>query len=98
MYIISAYIYHMKKIAALSLIFALPSFINAQVTIKSPEDFTIGTNLTFQQCDTTGVNGGFLGAKQTWDFSTLKSTKEVSETIIAPDKAPNTSQFTKVIQ
>lgn len=98
MYVFSDYIYAMKKIAALSFIFSLPLLISAQVTVKSPEDFTIGTHITFQQCDTTGVNGGFLGAKQTWDFSTLKSAKEVSVSIIAPDKAPNTSQFTKVTQ
>jgi len=88
----------MKNKAILIALGFLPLISVAQVTIKSPEDFTIGTTLKFQGCDTTGIKPGLLGAKQTWDFSTLKPTKQSTETIIAPADAPNSSKYPKTTQ
>ncbi|HXB11590.1 MAG TPA: hypothetical protein VNZ45_06370 [Bacteroidia bacterium] len=83
------------KIKSLTVLIALiPTAIFSQVTIKDAEDFTIGTVLKFQQCDTAGVKPGFTGPKQTWDFSTIKAgTTTVTEEMVKPETTPNGKQF-----
>lgn len=88
----------MNKTTLIIYVFALPLFASAQVNIKGPEDFTVGTHLRFKQCDASNADPGFTGTKQTWDFSTLSGNKDVEETIIAPDKAPDGAKFPKANQ
>ncbi len=88
----------MKKTTLIIPVLALPLLASAQVNIKSPEDFTVGTHLTFKECDPGSFDPGLTGTKQTWDFSKLSGTKDAEETIIAPDKAPDGSKFPKANQ
>lgn len=83
----------MKKLFFL-LALAIPAITFGQLTVKNAEDFTIGTVLKFQECDTTNVQPGGLGPNQTWDFSTLKATKDtVTEWMVSPSSTPSGSQF-----
>src|SRR5579872_5189605 len=84
----------MKSKACLFVLIVLPAIGFSQVTIKDAEDFTIGTVLKFQQCDTAGVKPGFTGPKQTWDFSTIKASGAViTEEMVKPETTPNAKQF-----
>ncbi len=66
----------------------------SQVTSKDAENFSIGTVLKFQQCDTAGVKPGFTGPKQTWDFSTVKAgITSITEEMVTPETTPNGKQF-----
>ncbi|MFI5222431.1 MAG: hypothetical protein ACHQK8_08905, partial [Bacteroidia bacterium] len=75
----------MKKQFSILILAILPAFLCAQPTINNAENFTIGTVLTFQQCNSTGVSAGNSGASQTWDFTTLTSLGTTStEWMVAP--------------
>jgi hypothetical protein len=84
----------MKSKCSFLALLTLPTIVFGQVTIKDAENFTIGTVLKFQQCDTVGVKPGFTGPKQTWDFSTLKAgSTTVTEEMVKPGSTPNGKQF-----
>lgn len=66
----------------------------AQPVIGNAEDFTIGTVLEFQKCDTTGVTPGNAGANQTWDFSSLVPLSDtLIQWIVPPSSVPNGDLF-----
>ena len=83
----------MKFKSLIFLFFVAPIITFAQVTIKSPEDFNVGTNLHYVKCDTNGIRQGLTGPKQTWDFSSLKSIGNSDVSIVTPIQTPYASQF-----
>jgi hypothetical protein len=85
----------MKHILPLISVLVLPVSLLGQVTIKNAEDFTVGTVLKFQPCD-TAVQAGFTGPKQTWDFSSVKASgSPETETMVDPSTTPDGKQFPK---
>jgi hypothetical protein len=84
----------MKTTILTSLFFAQAVLISAQPTIKNAQDFTAGTIIKYQPCETEGVKPGETGAGQTWDFSNLKKSGPITtEKIILPGKTAYADTF-----
>jgi len=84
----------MKRTITLFMLALIPAILSAQPTITNAENFSIGTVLTFQQCNSTGVNPGNSGASQTWNFSTLTSLGTTSiETMVTPASTTHGNLF-----
>ncbi|MEI6488399.1 MAG: T9SS type A sorting domain-containing protein [Bacteroidota bacterium] len=84
----------MKKKITLFMLAVIPTILSAQPTITNAENFSIGTVLTFQQCNSTGVSPGNSGASQTWNFSTLTSLSTTSvETMVTPASTTHGNLF-----
>lgn len=65
-----------------------------QITVNNAELFEVGTKLTFQYCDTSGIAEGGEGANQTWDYSNLGSNgTPVSVEMMAPSSLGMGNQF-----
>ncbi|MFI5220472.1 MAG: T9SS type A sorting domain-containing protein [Bacteroidia bacterium] len=60
----------MKKIL-LSLLSVAVISLNAQPTLTSANEATIGTSFTYNYVDPTGVQPGNSGASQTWNFASV---------------------------
>lgn len=68
--------------------------IFAQITITNAENFSIGTTLIFQNCETKNVSlPNKAGKNLTWDFSKLK--KQENDTIIEKMVLPKFTDYEK---
>ncbi len=84
----------MKMKITLLLVGIIPSIAFAQPTVTNAEDFTIGTVLKFQKCNTKGITEGKSGPNQTWDFSKLKPTGDtITEWMVLPSSTTHGHLF-----
>ena len=84
----------MKKLFLLPILLISSTLVRSQPVITNAEDFDIGTVLTFQKCNTTGVSAGNSGANQTWDFSMLPSLPDITtEWMLDPSTTTNGNLF-----
>jgi len=84
----------MKNQIILFMLTVIPTIMWGQPTINIAENYTIGTVLKFQSCDSSGVYAGSSGANQTWDFSSLSALPDtITERMVLPSSTPFGNSF-----
>jgi hypothetical protein len=85
----------MKKLLLFGQTLLLSSFVFGQPEIQNAENFSEGTILVFQICNSDNVLVGKAGKKQTWDFSSLnlKEGDKITEEMISPDETNFKTNF-----
>lgn len=69
-------------------------FVHAQPVITNCENFSLGTQLKFQPCNTSSVHPGTGGAGMVWDFSGLTPLATTSvEWMVSPGETSHGSLF-----
>lgn len=84
----------MRKLLYIITLALVPMVSIGQITVNNAEDFSIGTVLKFQKCDSKEVSEGNSGVNQTWDFTTLKTIADTTiEWMVLPNETENSSSF-----
>lgn len=83
----------MKKTTTTALLLLMAAVAQAQPTITTMHDYTVGTVIRIKICDMTNIAPGGAGPAQLWDFSALITVDSATERYDDPSMTPFVTNF-----